>query len=117
MNNIIEKQLQLIEADLSNFNAEENTFIIPRKRDIKIEEDTCYLVHCKPTLFINETLKVNWNSGSLPSEDYLIVFVNKIMGKMIKVDSVGYDAINKKDTAYHWSGWLTLADLDIIQKM
>ena len=30
-----------------------------KRKDIKIEEDCCYLIHLKDTIFRNETLKVN----------------------------------------------------------
>ncbi len=60
VNDLIEKELKKVEkADLSNFNPETNTYIIPKRKDIKIEEDNCYLVHLKDTLFSNETLRVN----------------------------------------------------------
>ena len=60
VNELIEKELKKVEkADLTNFNSETNTYFIPKRKDIKIEEDCCYLVHLKDTLFKNETLKVN----------------------------------------------------------
>lgn len=60
MNSLIKKQLDLItEADLSNFDPETNTYHIPKRQDIKVEEENCYLIHCKPSLFLNETVKIN----------------------------------------------------------
>lgn len=60
VNDLIEAELKKVEkADLHNFNAETNSYFIPRRKDIKIEEDCCYLIKLKDTLFKNETLKVN----------------------------------------------------------
>ena len=36
---------------------------------------------------------------------------------MIKVVGVGYDAETNQDVSYFWSGWLTLEDIDVIQKI
>lgn len=115
---IIKKELQKVEkADLTNFNQETNTYFIPKRKDIKLEEDNCYLVHLKDSLFTNETLKINWNNGSLPTEKYLKVDISKIMAKMIRVVGVGYDFENKKDISYFWSGWLNTEDIDVIEKI
>ena len=60
MNKIIEEQLKKVErADLSNFDKEKNTYFIPKRQDIKIEEDCCYLIQLLPTLFTNDTVKTN----------------------------------------------------------
>lgn len=60
MNEIIEKQLKAVErADLTKFDAETNTYFIPKRQDIKLEEDHCYLINLKDSFFKNETVKVN----------------------------------------------------------
>lgn len=118
MNKIIESQLSKVrEADLSNFDPETNTYKIPRKREIKVEEDGCYLVKCKPTLFTNIVLKTNWNNNSVPKVDYLKIDVSRKMSDKIKVVGLGYDFINDKTLDYFWSGWLTLGDIEVIKKL
>ena len=115
---IIKKELQKVEkADLTHFDPETNTYFIPKRNDIKIEEDNCYLVHLKDTLFNNQTLKVNWNNGSLPIYSYLKVDVSKIMAKMIKVVAVGFDNETQSDISYFWSGWLTLDEIEVLKKL
>lgn len=53
-NKIIEEQLKKInDADLSNFNKEENTYYIPKKQTIKIEENNCYILKLKDSTFKN----------------------------------------------------------------
>lgn len=117
-NKIIEEQLKKVEyADLSNYDEATNTYIIPKRVDIKLEEDKCYLIRLKPTLFTNETLKINWNQGKVPTQEYLKVDISKKMPKMIKVVGVGYDYDGNQDLSYFWSGWLTLADIDVLQKL
>ena len=60
MNKIIENQLKKVEnADLSHFNIEDNSYFIPKKVDIKIEENKCYLIHIKNTIKTNTVLAIN----------------------------------------------------------
>ena len=98
MNKLIEAELKKVEvADLSNFDPKTNTYFIPQRKEIKIEEDNCYLIHIKKTLFFNDVLKVNWNNNSLPQYEYLKIDVSKKMAKMIRVVAVGYDFENDND--------------------
>ena len=118
MNKLIDAQLKKVEkADLSHYDKETNTYFIPRKNEIKLEEDNCYLVELQDTIFNNEVLKTNWNNGNMPKYKYLKIDVSKIMAKMIKVVAVGYDNENKKDLSYFWNGWLTLNEIKVIQKI
>ena len=115
---LIEKELKKVEkADLSHFDSTSNTYFIPKRQDIKIEEDNCYLIHLKPSIFNNETLKINWNQGNLPKYDYVKVDVSKVMAKMIKVVAVGYDNNTQADVSYFWSGWLTVDEIEVIKKI
>ena len=60
MNSLIEKELKKVEqADLSNFDRNTNTYHIPRKVDIKIKEDACYLIYLEDSFFNDQTLKIN----------------------------------------------------------
>lgn len=57
---LIEKELKKVEkADLSNFDPLTNTYIIKKRKDIKIEEDNCYLIYLKDSLFSNDVVKIN----------------------------------------------------------
>lgn len=116
-NKIIEEQLKKVEyADLSNFNAENNTYTIPKRVEIKIEEDHSYLIQLLPTLFKNETLKINWNSGNMPTFGYMKVDVSKRFGKMIRVVGVAYDYEKQTIINSFWSGWLSTQDIKVISK-
>jgi hypothetical protein len=46
--------------------------------------------------------------------EYLKIFVSKTMGKMIFVDSLSYDIINKQDLTEMWSGWLNVDEIKYI---
>lgn len=112
---IIEKQLkQVVNADLSNFDPETNTYYIPKRVDKKIEEDKCYLIRLKPQAFTNRYVIDNWNNGSIPDCKYLKIDVSRKMSKMIKVVSVGFDYEHNKDLSYFWNGWLSTDDIEVI---
>lgn len=118
LNKVVQDQLAKVEvADLSNYDKETSTYSIPKRVDIKLEEDCCYLIHLKPSAYNNQTVIVNWNNGSKPNHDYLKIDISKKMGKMIKVVSVAYDYYNKVDLSDFWAGWLLIDDLDIISKL
>lgn len=115
MKELIKKQLESVEiADLSNYNAETNTFIIPQKKTIKLKENKAYLIYIRDSFFWDDIVKKNWNNGSEPLDRYLKIEVISIMSSMVKVMSIGYDPLNKVDTNRFWSGWLKINDIDII---
>lgn len=120
MNQIIKKQLEDCKvADLSNFNYETGTGIIPRFKQIKLEEDACYVVKLDNTLINHtegDTYNVNWNGGTAPTYEYMYVEVSRIMGKNIKVNGVQYDNTTKLITNNTWSGWLPLDRIEILEK-
>lgn len=118
---LIEKQLKKVQnADLSNFDSTTNTYFIKKRVDIKIEEEQCYLIHLKTSLFENAVLKNNWNGGNTPPCTYFKAEVSKMMGKMIKIVGVGSNDIEKLnnniDTRF-WTGWLSTQDIEVIQKI
>lgn len=118
MIDIIKKQLEKVEyADLSNFNAETNTYIIKKRVDIKLEVDNCYLIRVKPSAHNNFVVISNWNNGSMPSSEYLKVDISKIMGKMVRVVGVVHDYQTHQDLASFWSGWLSTDDIEVISKV
>lgn len=118
MNNLIEKELKKVEkADLSHFDEKTNTYHIPKRVDIPIKEDNCYLIYLEDTFFNDTTLRINWNNNSVPEYRYLKIDVSKVMSKMIKVVAVGYDYESKKDLAYFWHGWLNTDEIKVLEKI
>lgn len=100
-------------ANLNNYDAETNTFLIPRYTKPTYELNKCYLVKL-PAHIINQpdsVLAVNWNQGKSPSVPYLKIYISKIFGNMIHVDSIGFDFDTKQDLNIMWSGWLNVEEL------
>ena len=118
MSKIIEEQLKKVEvADLSHFDTTTNSYFIPKKNDIRIEENNTYIFQLKPSAFTNNIVNVNWNNSSTPKNVYYKADVIKKMSGMIKIIGIGYDINTGQDTNSFWSGWLSLADIVALQKL
>lgn len=114
MNKIILDQLKKCNyADLSNFNAETDTFTIKKYSKPLFLTNNCYMVRLHPMLLeTNSSLAINWNSGTAPKTTVLKIYVSNQMGKMIYVNSVAIDPTSGKDLNETWSGWLTTDNLE-----
>lgn len=111
---IIKEQLEKCQfADLNNYDAKTNTFIIKKYCKPTYELNHCYLVKLPLTIVNNKdsVLAVNWNNGNYPQTQYLKIYISKIMGTMIYTDSIGFDFENKQDLPLMWSGWLNTSEL------
>lgn len=121
MNKIIEKQLKkTLIADLSHFDKESNEYFIPQYKQMKMDEDSCYLIQLDDSLLDStrcQQLAVNFNGGSVPKDEFMKVEVCKTMGRLIYVDGVGYDPKAKTDLSSFWSGWLPIDLLTVIEKL
>ena len=112
---LIKEQLKRCQfANLHNFNATTNTYLIPKYSQPTYKLNKCYLVKL-PVNILNTSdsvLAVNWNNGSCPKTQYLKIFVSKALGgNMIFVDSIGFDFKTKQDLNLMWSGWLDSSQL------
>lgn len=111
---LIREQLEKCQfADLNNYDARTNTFLIKKYSKPTYEMNHCYLVRL-PLEIVNKpdsVLAVNWNNGNAPSAQYLKIYISKIMGTMIYVDSIGFDFETKQDLSIMWSGWLNTTEL------
>lgn len=111
---IIQEQLENCQfADLNNYDSRTNTFLVKKYSKPTYELNHCYLVKL-PTNIVNKNdsvLAVNWNNGNSPSTTYLKIYISKIMGTMIYVDSIGFDFDMKQDLNSMWSGWLDSSQL------
>jgi hypothetical protein len=111
---IIQEQLDKCQfADLNNFDKNSNTYIIRKYCKPTYELNKCYLVKV-PANIVNSTdsvLATNWNSGSCPKTQYLKIYLSKVLGTMIYVDSIGFDFETKQDLNLMWSGWLNTTEL------
>lgn len=111
---IIKEQLEKSQfADLNNYDPSTNTFFIRKYCKPTYELSRCYLVRL-PLAIVNTSdsvLAVNWNSGTFPRTQYLKIYISKVMGTMIYVDSIGFDFDTKRDLNLMWSGWLNTSEL------
>ena len=111
---IIKEQLEKCQfANLNNFDPTTNTFLIPKYSQPTYEMNHCYLVKLPLTIVNNSdsVLATNWNNGSFPKAQYLKIYISKMLGTMIYVDSIGFDFDIKQDLNLMWSGWLNTSDL------
>ena len=114
MREIIKNQLlKCTYANLNNFNPETNTFYIPKYSKPQYTIDKMYLIQLPLELVNNKAsvLATNWNNGTAPSFQYLKAYVSKTLGKMIYVDSIGYDVNTRQDINTLWSGWLPTEEI------
>jgi hypothetical protein len=111
---IIKEQLEKCQfADLNNYDKNTNTFTVRKYSKPTYELNHCYLVRLPLTIVgkNDSVLAVNWNNGNAPTTQYLKIYISKIMGNMIYVDSVGFDFDSKQDLNLMWSGWLNTSEL------
>lgn len=103
-------------ANISNFDPETGTCLIPKYTKPEYLINHCYLIKVPGDILNNNTsvLATNWNHGTSPSYPYLKAYVSKILGKMIFIDALGFDINTKLDLNYMWSGWLDAETLTLI---
>ena len=122
MNKVVEEQLKKVKvAQLPSYDETTLWIRIPKVSSIinsDLNEGQCYLIQVEDYIvkpFVGFSLHDNWNNGIAPKHKFLKVEVVKIMGKMIKVNSVGYDFMNKVDTTDLWEGWLPRKAIKILE--
>ena len=99
-------------ADLSNFDPTTNTFMIKKYSKPVYSLQHCYVVNLLPHLLQpNSVLATNWNSGAIPPYHTLKIYVSKLFGRMIYVDSVAYDVATQQEGPV-WSGWLPIDEIN-----
>ena len=124
MNPLIKEQLKKIHrVKVPSF--DENTQTITLlKSDIQstdsLQENRCYLISVEDYILNPPegfTLHSNWNNNIVPKHKFMKIDVFKIMGKMVKVNSVGYDMKHQTDFTDVWSGWLPRKSITIIENL
>ena len=111
---IIKEQLEKCQfADLNNYDTATNTFIIKKYSQPTYDLNKCYLIRLPIAVVNNKdsVLATNWNNCSFPQTQYLKIYISKVLGNMIYVDSIGFDFDTKQDLNLMWSGWLNTSEL------
>lgn len=123
MNEIIKEQLKLLKvAEIPEFDDNTTEIAIPKQeaKEYNINVGKYYLIELE-NYIINPpetfTLHINWNNNIVPKDKYMKVEIVGIMGKMIKVNGVGYDFVNKIDLNTMWEGWLPRKAITIIKEL
>ena len=117
MSERLERELKKVKfAHIEQVN--ENTYVVKKDVKIRLLEDNCYLIKLNDSIFDhNNILTTNWNNGKIPNSRYYQIDINKIMGNMIKVSSVGYDDETCTNFKENWWGWLPIDEIEVIKKI
>lgn len=106
---------------MSHFNKETNTYFIPKRVDIKLEENNYYIIELNEALLKSNSslnsLMNNWNQGNMPKEKYYKIDVCQKLGDMVKINGASFDYINKVDLPGMWSGWLPIKEIKVLEKL
>lgn len=85
-----------------------------------LQVDNCYLISVEDYILNPPegfTLHTNWNNNIVPKHKFMKIDVIQIMGKMVKVNSIGFDMKNQIDTVDMWLGWLPQKSIKIIERL
>lgn len=124
MNKFVKEELKKVKvANLPPYDDTTVTMTIPKHCGVDgddLKKDSCYLIHVEPYILNPPegfTLHDNWNNGILPKHEYMKAEVNILLGKMVKITSVGFDYTNNADTNDIWEGWLPRSAVKIIREL
>ena len=116
---VLEQLKKVNYADLNHYDKETNTYMIPKYSKPKYDVGKMYVVKIPLDILNmpNSALATNWNNGTYPRSEYLKIYVSKMVGKMLYVDSVGFDPLQNKDLNCIWSGYLPAEELIQMQAL
>ena len=109
-------------AQLPPYDSSTRQMIIPKAQNVEqyLQPGKCFLIKLE-SYILNPpegfTLHDNWNQGKKPPQQFMKVEITQIMGKMIKVNGLGYDYSNQRDTDEIWEGWLPKKAISIISSL
>lgn len=122
MNKVIEDQLKKVKvANIPKYDETTTHLIIPKKEgsyEVDFQIGHNYIIQLEDYLikpFEGFNLHDNWNKGKPPIHTFLKCQVIEIMGKMIKINSIGYDMKTHKDIPDIWEGWLPRKGIKIVE--
>ena len=119
---VIEELKKCKVAQLPPYNSSTRQLIIPKAQNVEqyLRPGKCFLIKLEPYILNPPegfTLHDNWNQGRKPPQQFMKVEIAQVMGKMIKVNGLGYDYANQKDTDEIWEGWLPKKAISIISSL
>jgi len=124
MNNLIKKQLSKCRiAQIPQYDDDTIEIYIPKSVDIsgaEVELHNCYLIELE-NYIVNppETFNLheNWNNNIKPTVKCYKCEIIQIMGKMIRINGIGYDYENKIDLDCVWTGWLPRKGFKVLKRL
>ena len=121
MNKLIKQQLEACKvASITTFDDNTTHLTIPQFKQVKVDVDECYIIKLDKSLLnpnVNDTFHINWNRGIVPTHEYLLIEISKVVSKTIYVNAVDYDIGNKKSGTNSWSGWLPVEKIEILGRV
>jgi hypothetical protein len=123
MNDIIKERLAKCSvAQIPEYDDNTTRMIIPKASFIPEEWITgrCYLIKLENYIVNppdNFNLHEQWNNGIVPKHHYMKCEVVNKMGKMIKVEGIGFDIVTNTATNDFWSGWLPKKSIKKIEEI
>ena len=124
MNQFVKEQLQKCKvANLPPYSDDTLSMVIPRvtaPHNAPLVKDHCYLLQLEPYILNPPegfSLHDNWNKGVKPVCEFVKAEVCEVMGKMVKINSVGFDYKTQTDTCDMWEGWLPIKSIKIVSEL
>lgn len=124
MSKFLSKQLKMVTAvDLSDVPDDFHVLCIDKQKtlqnvDIHIGESFLielenYIIHPSE----NFTLHKNFNNNIAPTEKFMRVIVLEIMGKMVKIEGMGFNMKTHENVGEIWVGWLPRKSMKIKKEL
>ena len=90
------------------------------KKDPEFIVGKCFLI-CIDDYILNPpegfTLAKNWNANTNPPCKYMNINVLQVMGKMVKIEGIGFDMDIGSPTNAIWTGWLPTGNVKILEEI
>lgn len=123
INPYIKEQLEKCEvADIPSLKEDPLNISIPKKsKNKRFQLNKCYIIELDDYLINPNSMvsfHINWNQSRVPKSKYLKVCIIQIMGKMIKIDGLGYNIEVDCDLNDIYNDmWLPSQDVRIIKEI
>ena len=122
MNKYIKKELEKVtNINLPPYDDNTTKLIIRRKKNINPIEKHYYIIRLSKTLLNPENdinLVSNWNHGMVPKSTCMKCEILKLSGKMIKINSSGYDIEKDVDLSdIYYNLWLPLEKIEFLEEI
>lgn len=123
MNKFVQEELKKCRvAQLPPYDEFTRQLHIPKANSSEqfLQVNKCFLIQLEPYILNPPegfTLHDNWNQGRKPPREFLKVEVAQVMGKMVRVNALGFDYSTQTDTDEIWEGWLPKKSIRILHEL